>query len=92
MLATIDGQKQKPVEISGDDYQRMWLVDDKKGFKLALASNIFSQKLGIEADAQFRGTGEGQAAGHSASEAQETSKETTQVEQESQKRSGGHHR
>lgn len=74
MFATIDGAKQKPVQISAEDYQRLWLVDDQKGYKLALASQLFGQKLGIDT---------------SEDRTEETAQETGQEEQQ-KRNSGYH--
>ena len=87
MFASIDGVKQKPVQLSADDYQRMWLVDDMKAYKSALASQIFSQKMEVEAHAQSHGTGNEQAAEQAGAEAQKTAEETAQTEQDKPKRS-----
>ena len=82
MFATIDGERQKPVELSGVQAKRMWLVDDKDMYKLRLATVLFAEKLGIQEDqneARFRDNNEGQGA-DSAGQSQEHKKEEEQQE------------
>ena len=45
MFATIDGERQKPVELSKSQIQRFWLSDDREAFKVALAAQFFQNKL-----------------------------------------------
>ena len=89
IICTIDGESQKPREITGVQAQRMWLVDDKDMYKLRLAAILFEDKLGIsegQAAAQFRDNDEGQ----SLDNAQEASEQEEQQEQKT--RRGGFHR
>ena len=47
MTATIDGKKVEESKTVEDKYwNRFWLVDDKNGFKIALAAKVFSNELG----------------------------------------------
>lgn len=45
LVATIDGEKQRPMEISQNQWQRMWLADDKRDYKLHLAAIIYEEQL-----------------------------------------------
>ena len=40
-LPTIDGKKQKPREVSQQQWQRLWLADDMKEYKIHLAATLF---------------------------------------------------
>ena len=51
IIATIDGEKQPVTDISIDQYQRMWLVEDEQyrsEYKYALAEKIFAEKLNLD--------------------------------------------
>lgn len=52
MWATIDGKTQPPKELTREQYQRFFLVNDQEAYKLALATKLFSDKLNVN-------TGEG---------------------------------
>ena len=45
LVATIGGEKQKPVEITQSQWQRMWLADDKQDYKTHLAAILYSDVL-----------------------------------------------
>lgn len=45
LVATIGGEKQKPVEITQSQWQRMWLADDKQEYKTHLAAILYSDVL-----------------------------------------------
>ena len=45
IFATIDGEAQKPVQLSKLQAQRFWLVDDKDMYKIALAAQIWQEKV-----------------------------------------------
>ena len=45
LFATIDGERQKPVELSKIQAQRFWLVDDREAYKVALAAQLFHARL-----------------------------------------------
>ncbi len=45
LVATIGGDKQKPVEITQSQWQRMWLADDKQDYKTHLAAILYSDVL-----------------------------------------------
>lgn len=45
LVATIADEKQKPVEISQSQWQRMWLADDKQDYKTHLAAILYSDVL-----------------------------------------------
>jgi hypothetical protein len=47
MFATIDGVCQKPVELTKTQTQHFWLADDREGYKVALAAQLFHDKLCI---------------------------------------------
>ena len=47
LFATIDGVQQKPVELSQLQTRRFWMVDDKDAYKMALAANLFREKLSL---------------------------------------------
>jgi len=50
LVASIGDEKQKPVEVSQSQWQRMWLADDKQDYKTHLAATLYadvlSEKLG----------------------------------------------
>ena len=90
MFATIDGESQKPREVSGVQAQRMWLVDDKDMYKLRLAAILFEDKLGLsegQAAAQFRDNNEGQGVDNAPD-----APEQEDVEEQQETRRGGFHR
>lgn len=45
LVATIGDEKQKSVQISQSQWQRMWLADDKQDYKTHLASILYSDVL-----------------------------------------------
>ena len=45
LVATIGDEKQKPVEISQSQWQRMWLADDKTDYKTQLAAILYGDVL-----------------------------------------------
>lgn len=45
LVATIGDEKQKPVQISQSQWQRMWLADDKQDYKTHLAVILYSDVL-----------------------------------------------
>lgn len=45
LVATIGDEKQKSVEISQSQWQRMWLADDKQDYKTHLAAILYSDVL-----------------------------------------------
>lgn len=45
LVATIGGEKQKLVEITQSQWQRMWLADDKQDYKTHLAAILYSDVL-----------------------------------------------
>lgn len=45
LVATIGDEKQKPVQISQSQWQRMWLADDKQDYKTHLAAILYSDVL-----------------------------------------------
>ena len=45
IMPTIDGEKQKPRELTQAQWQRMWLADDMKAYKSVLAVNMFKDVL-----------------------------------------------
>ena len=52
MFATIDGERQKPVELSKSQIQRFWLSEDREAFKVALAAQLFQKKLCVNQSQQ----------------------------------------
>lgn len=44
-LATIGGEQQKPIEISQDQWQRLWLAPDQKEYKTQLAAKLYEDVL-----------------------------------------------
>jgi len=52
MFATIDGERQKPVELSKSQIQRFWLSEDREAFKVALAAQLFQNKLCVNQSQQ----------------------------------------
>ena len=65
IFATIDGEPQKPVELSNLQAQRFWLVPDQDMYKLSVAAQIWQEKLSVgqgqseDGQAQFRDHHEG---------------------------------
>jgi len=45
LVATIDGEKQKSMQINQSQWQRMWLADDKQDYKTHLAAILYSDVL-----------------------------------------------
>lgn len=45
LFATIDGEQQKPVELTKLQAQHFWLADDREAYKIALAAQLFQAKL-----------------------------------------------
>lgn len=45
LVATIGDEKQKSVQISQSQWQRMWLADDKQDYKIHLAAILYSDVL-----------------------------------------------
>lgn len=45
LMANIDGEKQRPREISQSQWQRLWLADDKRDYKIHLAATLYSDIL-----------------------------------------------
>ena len=45
LVATIDDEKQKSVQINQSQWQRMWLADDKQDYKTHLAAILYSDVL-----------------------------------------------
>lgn len=66
IFATIDGEAQKPVELTNVQAQRFWLVNDQDMYKLAVAAQIWQEKLSVgqgqseDGQSQFRDNREGQ--------------------------------
>ena len=45
LFATIDGERQKPVELTKIQAQRFWLADDREAYKVTLAAQLFCARL-----------------------------------------------
>ena len=45
LMANIDGEKQRPREISQSQWQRLWLADDKRDYKQHLAATLYADVL-----------------------------------------------
>ena len=45
LMANIDGEKQRPREISQSQWQRLWLADDKRDYKQHLAVTLYADVL-----------------------------------------------
>ena len=45
LMANIDGEKQRPREISQSQWQRLWLADDKRDYKQHLAATLYGDVL-----------------------------------------------
>lgn len=62
-VATIDGQKQQPRSVTPQQWQRMWLAEDKNEYKRHLAATLFADVLRKERSQEehlFRETEQGQ--------------------------------
>lgn len=93
IFATIDGEKQKPVELNSVQAQRFWLVNDQDMYKLSLAAQIWQDKLSVvngqseDGQAQFHNYSEGQGADIGSSSVEE--KDDVQVQAQDNKKGGG---
>lgn len=54
MWATIDGKTQPPIELTREQYQRFFLVSNQEAYKLALASQLFYDKLNVNVGSEAR--------------------------------------
>jgi hypothetical protein len=50
LMANIDGEKQRPREISQSQWQRLWLADDKRDYKQHLAATLYADVLSGKQD------------------------------------------
>ena len=93
IFATIDGQQQKPIELSQIEAQRYWLVDDKNLYKLLVAAQKFEEQLHVDngqsegGQGQFHDSHEGSGVDSSSPSAETPAKE----QEDEQKRKGGIH-
>lgn len=91
ILATINGEQQKPVELSKLQAQRFWLVDDKDMYKLALAAQIWQEKVSVaqgqseDGQTQFRDHHEGPGADSDT----EVPEKSAEAQEETQEKRGG---
>lgn len=61
IMPTIDDKKQHPRELTQNQWQRMWLSEDMKTYKIVLAANVFKDVLHPElAQQQTKGEENGQ--------------------------------
>lgn len=56
LVATIGGEKQRPVYVSQDQWQRLWLADDKQDYKTHLAATLYSDVLTGKLEAMKQAT------------------------------------
>ena len=56
LVATIGDEKQKPVLISPEQWQRLWLADDKQSYKTHLAATLYSDVLADKLEAMKHAT------------------------------------
>ena len=56
LVATIGDEKQKPVIISPEQWQRLWLADDKQSYKTHLAATLYSDVLAGKLEAMKHAT------------------------------------
>ena len=56
LVATIGDEKQKPVLISPEQWQRLWLADDKQSYKTHLAATLYSDLLAGKLEAMKHST------------------------------------
>lgn len=56
LVATIGDEKQKSVQINQSQWQRMWLADDKQGYKTHLAAILYSDVLAGKLEEMKRST------------------------------------
>lgn len=47
-MVQVNGERLEPREITNDQWQRLWLADDMKGFKLRLGARLFKDVLSVE--------------------------------------------
>lgn len=77
-VATIDGQKLQPRSVTPQQWQRMWLAEDRNEYKRHLAATLFAdvlQKGQSQEEHLFRETEQGQG-GEAVQERMEKEKET----------------
>ena len=77
-VATIDGQKLQPRSVTPQQWQRMWLAEDRNEYKRHLAATLFAdvlQKGQSQEEHLFRETEQGQG-GEAVQERREKEKET----------------
>ena len=95
IFATIDGEAQKPKELSELQAKRFWLVDDQDMYKLDVAAQLWQEKLSIcngqseDGQAQFRDHHEGSGVDSSAPAAEANA--TGEQKAAEEKRGGGIH-
>ncbi len=93
IFATIDGERQKPKELTKLQAERVWLVNDQDMYKLAVAAQMWQEKLSVgngqseDGQVQFRDHHEGSGV-DSGTSAAETPSEGEQEAPE-EKRGGG---
>lgn len=92
MTAVIDG-KRVSKEIERPVYDKLFMVEDKKAFSLALATHVFAEELGIKAgqDVSFREGGQAQVGDHNDAEVQKEQK-AAEAPEKTQESRGGFHR
>ena len=56
LVATIGDEKQKPVLISPEQWQRLWLADDKQSYKTHLAATLYFDMLAGKLEAMKHAT------------------------------------
>ena len=56
LVATIGDEKQKPILISPEQWQRLWLADDKQSYKTHLAATLYSDVLAGKLEAMKHAT------------------------------------
>ena len=56
LVATIGDEKQKPVLISPEQWQRLWLADDKQSYKTHLAATLYFDVLADKLEAMKHAT------------------------------------
>lgn len=56
LVATIGDEKQKPVYVSQEQWQRLWLADDKQDYKKHLAATLYADVLAGKLEAMKHAT------------------------------------
>ena len=89
LVVTIDGDRQEKREIDSKYWQRFWLVDDKTGFKMAVAAKIFETEL-LHGFREVQALDTGNREEVEEEEVSATAEESVEQEEKAQRKGGRH--